>query len=127
MHVAHTVFVPVQLSRPLLTATTLTASVSGGDARIPNQTTQVSIAAGETTASLPVAVTGNTVDEADVTAVVTLTGAGGAIVGDPSTATVILRDDDVPPAVPCPGGVLRPAVRGLLQTLGLGNLVCRIP
>jgi hypothetical protein len=128
----HLVDVPVTLSRPLATATTVTASVSGAGTRVPAQSVLLSIAAGETTGALPVSVAGNTVDDPDVVATVTLTGAPGADIGSPpNAATLTVIDDDLPapPAVvdPCPGGLLRPALKNLLKKLGLGALVCLIP
>ena len=124
-----TVDVPVTLSRPLLTATTVTASVSGGGARVPAQSVAVTIAAGETTGVLAVSVAGNTIDEPDVVATVTLTSAPGADIGSPpNTSSLTVQDDDRPaPVDPCPGGTLRPVLKKPLTNLGLGGLVCIIP
>ncbi len=66
---------------------------SGNDFTIQNSGT-LSVAAGATSATIPVVILNDSTDEPDETVILTLTGGTGYTVGSPSSTTIAVRDDD---------------------------------
>jgi len=93
-----TPMVQLDVASPVAITANLSASgtaTSGTDFSLTS--TQVTIPAGQTTALVEVNIIGDTLDENDEDAVVTLVNANAAIVGTQSTHTVTIQDNDNAP------------------------------
>ena len=92
----------LRLSKPATWAVTLNYSVGGtatpgvDHARLPGN---VTFNPGQTTKTLPVVITDDTIDEPNETVVVTLTGAMGAALGATKVHTLTIQDNDPTPTV----------------------------
>lgn len=95
--------IALQLATASLTAVTVDYAVTGGTATAGTDYTLASgtatFAAGTTSASVPLQVTNDALDEVDETVAVTLSSPDGATLGATTLHTVTISDDDAAPTV----------------------------
>ncbi len=91
---------------------------ASGDYGVTAGTRTVTIPAGATARTLTVATVGDTTDEADGSVTATVTTGSGYTVGTANSATVVVADDDDPPAQdPAPSYAADPQVVAAVQYL----------
>jgi hypothetical protein len=92
----HTVLVPVKLQPAIMREVTVSFGTTGGDFDYFQGTMGfLKFAPGQTTATIPVDVLGNTYWNSDRSFVITLADADGAVIGN-AAGKVVLKNDDAP-------------------------------
>ena len=97
---SHTHNVTVRLAPPPTSAITLNYTVDGTATPGSDYTalsSSVTVPAGKTTATIPVAIRDDSLPEGEETVVLTLAGGSGYQVGDPGTHTLTIAASDLPP------------------------------